>query len=256
MILLRDNFEQKVEATHVDENGNYILLDIVMYEKRITLANIYGPNGDNPEFYENIFKKIRDINNDYTVIGGDWNMIINPSIDCENYININNPRSRSIVLREISNNNYIDVWRTMHEDKRQYTWIRNNPVRKQSRLDFFLINQSTFNFTTETKIISSYRSDHKGIILKLKLLENKRGPGYWKFNNSLLKDDNYVKLVKQTLQNLINQHTLNEHIETEHISPEQVRLNINDQLFLETFLVILRGETIKFSSIKKVKSES
>lgn len=44
MILLRDNFEQKVEATHIDKNGNFILLDIVMCEKRITLANIYGPN--------------------------------------------------------------------------------------------------------------------------------------------------------------------------------------------------------------------
>jgi hypothetical protein len=157
----------------------------------------------------------------------------------------------SLCTGEISILNYLDVWRIMHQDIRQYTWVRNNPVRKQSRLDFFLINQSTFNFTTETKIISSYRSDHKGIILKLKLLEHKRGPGYWKFNNSLLKDEKYVQLVKQTLQNLINQHTLNEHIEREHISPEQVRLNINDELFLEAYLVILRGETIKFSCRKK-----
>ena len=32
---------------------------------------------------------------------------------------------------------------------------------------------------------------------------------------------------------------------------EELQFNINDQLFLETLLMIIRGDTIKYSSIKK-----
>ena len=32
---------------------------------------------------------------------------------------------------------------------------------------------------------------------------------------------------------------------------EELQFNINDQLFLEALLMIIRGDTIKYSSIKK-----
>ena len=54
MILINNNFEFKVEGVKTDKNGNYILLDITIQGKRITLVNIYGPNEDNPNFYTNI----------------------------------------------------------------------------------------------------------------------------------------------------------------------------------------------------------
>ena len=48
MILLNNNFEQKVKKNvQTDKNGNYIILDIEIKGKDITLANIYGPNEDN-----------------------------------------------------------------------------------------------------------------------------------------------------------------------------------------------------------------
>ena len=39
-----------------------------------------------------------------------------------------------------------------------------------------------------------------------------------------------------------------------NIENEDVQFNINDQLFLETLLVIIRGHTIKYSSFKKKQS--
>ena len=91
------------------------------------------------------------------------------------------------------------MYRVFHEEKREYTWSRRNPVRKQARLDFFLTSFDCFLYTSDTCIIPGYRSDHSGILLDLTLNENERGRGYWKFNNSLLKDQNYIKLVKDTL---------------------------------------------------------
>ena len=40
MILINNNFEFKVEGVKTDKNGNYILLDITIQGKRITLVNI------------------------------------------------------------------------------------------------------------------------------------------------------------------------------------------------------------------------
>ena len=50
MVLLNNNFEQKVKRIKTDKNGNYIILDMVIEEKEITLVNLYGPNEDNPQF--------------------------------------------------------------------------------------------------------------------------------------------------------------------------------------------------------------
>ena len=51
MLLLNNNFEQKVKKVKKDKNGNYIILGIEIQRKDITLANIYGSNEDNPNFF-------------------------------------------------------------------------------------------------------------------------------------------------------------------------------------------------------------
>ena len=68
---------------------------------------------------------------------GDWNLCLNAEKDCENYLNINNPRARNVVLNLLDENDFKDPWRIMNENARKYTWRRLNPTTKQSRLYFF-----------------------------------------------------------------------------------------------------------------------
>ena len=110
------------------------------------------------------------------------------------------------------------------------------PVRKQARLDFF------FN-----KIIPGYRSDHSGILLELALNINKRGRGYWKFNTYLLKDQQYVSLVKNTISEVKRRYLIN----NGENNTDNQEFSINDQLFLETLLLMVRGSTIKYGSQRK-----
>lgn len=254
MTLINNNFEQKVEQIKTDTNGNYLLISITMHEKKITLVNVYGPNQDNPQFYRTLFNKISEFDNDQIIMCGDWNFILNPDIDYENYVHINNPRSRQTMLEFLEENNILDIWRIMNEEKKQFTWRRLNPVRKQARLDFFLISDNLSPFVTDTQIIPGFRTDHNSILLKLKFQEGERGPGYWKFNNMLLKDKEYVKIVKKTISEVKQTYVINEN-DLETTSNETIQFNINDQLFLETLLMIIRGNTIKYSSEKKKKSK-
>jgi exonuclease III len=60
-ILFKRNLDLKVHQSFVDEKGNYIVLDLSVNSKQFTLINVYGPNTDQPKFYENIFRSIDDI---------------------------------------------------------------------------------------------------------------------------------------------------------------------------------------------------
>ena len=250
MTLINNNFEQKVKRIKTDENGNFMILDMVIEDKEVTLVNIYGPNKDNPQFYEQMKQKIEEFQNDHVIICGDWNMIMDVEMDSFNYVNINNPRARQSVLQLLDQENFIDPWRLMHENKKQYTWRRLNPTKKQARLDFFIIHESLFQYVTNTDIIPGYRTDHSAIILKLKFQNNERGKGYWKFNNSLLKDSQYIDKIKKIIEDVKQTYATN--LNPDEMIPNQdLQFSINDQLFLETLLMMIRGDTIKYSSIKK-----
>lgn len=81
-----------------------------------------------------------------------------------------------------------------------------NPT-KQARLDFFLISESLQVTTPCVKLENSYRSDHSPVVLYCKLNNLKRGRGFWKFNNSLLTDKDYVTIVKKTINDVKKQYS-------------------------------------------------
>ena len=51
-VLFKNNFEYKIHSVVKDDEGRYILTDIEMLNKRMTIANIYAPSsGDHPEYF-------------------------------------------------------------------------------------------------------------------------------------------------------------------------------------------------------------
>ena len=122
-------------------------------------------------------------------------------------MHINNPRARTEVLKFIEEDNLIDVYRNLHDEK-GFTWRKLNPVIKQARPDFFLVSEESFEFVYDNCVVSGYRTDHSGTILKLKFNNNERGKGYWKFNNSLLKDNEYIQIVKKAIEEVKNTYKI------------------------------------------------
>ena len=64
----------------------------------------------------------------------------------------------------------------------------------------FLISQSFNHQVHDVKIINSYRSDYRPIILQLKLNDFILGRGLWKFKNSLSYEMDYAEIVKETIK--------------------------------------------------------
>ena len=201
---INNNFDCKVINVEKDTNGNLLILNCKFGEKNVTLFNIYGPNRDNPEFYQNIHEKMSQYEDSLFILGGDFNLILNPEIDTFNYVNVNNPNARISVLNLMIENDLIDCWRENNLEKHEYTWFKKNPVKK-ARLDFFLISENLFTDVIETKILPGYRTDHSCISLSIQFGKFTKGVSYWKFNNSLLKDQIYVQEIKKVIKNIKSQ---------------------------------------------------
>ena len=91
-------FEFKINQVKKDDNGNLLGLDLNIEDKIITLINIYGPNVDTPCFYNKGAEVIENFDNQSCILCGDFNLIQNFNLDTQNYVNINNPRSREKLL--------------------------------------------------------------------------------------------------------------------------------------------------------------
>ena len=68
-ILLNNTFQYDIRETYMCPRGNYVLTSIDMLEYNVTLGCVYGPNEDNPEFYESFFKKVEDMGNSKSYLG-------------------------------------------------------------------------------------------------------------------------------------------------------------------------------------------
>ena len=114
------------------------------------------------------------------------------------------------------------------------TWQQRNPL-VQCRLDYCLISSFLSTYVTDDRIRSSIKTDHSLISLQIQgNLFEKRGPGFWKLNSTLLKDAEYVRKVKDLI----------------HICTEKYKDVENKGLVWDTIKCEIRGMTIKFSKLK------
>jgi len=107
-----------------------------LHETTNTLVNVYGPNTDDPQFFSQMFCKLNDFSVNNAIIGGDFNAVLNNSLDKLNGPPHKNTNSRVEILNYMKILNSIDVYSDLHPSVKQFTRYQNNPVIA-SRLDFF-----------------------------------------------------------------------------------------------------------------------
>ena len=161
--------------------------------------------------------------------------------------------AREALKDQIQQNNLIDIWRELHPQEKTFTWQKYNE-NKQSRLDFFLISASLLPFVQRAEIKPGFCSDHSGIELDIDFSRFIRGRGFWKFNSSLIKDPNFLTLIKETIRRVVAQYAIidgnynfyekatKEQLEEFYATtnPEilqHVNLKINPQSFLDVLLM-------------------
>ena len=127
-----------------------------------------------------------------------------------------------------------DIQRTCYLNVNKFSY-RSKTLGVKSRIDFFLISKHLTKCVKKVDIQTSIAPDHNMIILSLSWPnENPRGPGFWKFNNSLLEDKEYTTKILELYPQLREKYHY-----------------VNDQqLFWELIKMEIRSTTISFSKGK------
>ena len=256
-ILINNNVEYKIMEEIKDINGQLLLLHIKMFDKEFLLGNIYGPNNDSPNFFEELQENIEKVGIiDNLILAGDWNLVQNFEIDCDNYRRQNNIEACRKVNDMITTLDLVDIWRARNLDKRRYTWRRTNPFQ-QSRLDYFLVSDLLVPIISDADIKTGYRTDHSLVTLTIEFDKDENRKQFWKFNASLLSDIDYVQQINELIEQIINEYAAFPYNRTyiKDIPLEDLTLTISDQTFLDFLLMKIRSKTISYSSIKKKKLE-
>ena len=184
--------------------------------------------------------------------GGDLNVTLNFAIDAFNYVQPNNQRATGEIKKIMSENNLVDIFREINGEKQKFTWKVGNPARKRARLDYFIASESLIPIISETNIIPGYRSDHSMITMELKLTEEKRGKGFYKFNTALLRDEKYVQTIEQTVRDTLSTYSLPVYSRSfVRDFPADVEVVISWRLFWETLILNMRTETISYAIQKR-----
>ena len=149
------------------------------------------------------------------------------------------------------------IYTDSNKDSLSYTYKDNTGAPYQmSRIDNFLVDQETGAYTTKEKIEEICNPfDNAQITLEVDFDKVIRGPGFWKLNNLHLENPSYLKLVKITIIELVNQYQPDtEHLKTEQelfeMPPEELQMvptTLNPQEKMEQFHYTLKIKTINYS---------
>ena len=92
-----------------DAGGNFMFISLTSMDKDLLLVNVYGPNRDSPEFDHVSEMGLSDI-----IMGGDWNLVLDPTMDYCNYKHVNNRLARDRAEDMILNLDLTDIWRDLN----------------------------------------------------------------------------------------------------------------------------------------------
>ena len=206
-ILINKKLQHDIISEFVSDKGNYVFLQCKIGTDVYVIGSVYGPNRDEPQFYAHLGDILDKTERDHIIVGGDFNFVIDAAKDSYGYVRENNVNARLKFLSICNKHNLTDVWRYHNPDKQQFTWFKPTP-NQGARLDMFWVSNHLLSLCGDIQIVPGYRTDHSIISMNVQVEGPQRGPGLWKFNESLLNDEEYVRLVNECIDRTIKEYAL------------------------------------------------
>ena len=203
MILLMKGIEKiaNVKVKFTDTEGRYIGIEVALPGSlEFNLINLYAPNDDDPGFFTNISHELDKSDCVSAIIGGDYNLALDPKLDCTT--RESHKQSRAMLLDIIEQKQLVDVWRNRNPLKREFTWFRQ---QSYSRLDYFLVTGDINNSIEDAKILHGFKSDHSSVSITVNTsLKERRGPGMWRFSVKYLKDATFLQAINECIDRALS----------------------------------------------------
>ena len=235
-ILINPFVQPKVDYSYANDSGRIVLITITLNGQKLSLCNIYAPNDqvNQLQFMQELNNCIID-KSELTslIVGGDWNCTLSKK-DKLGGAPWKPSSYRNLILTTMEMFDLVDIQRMRHPKLRKFTY-ESKSLKLKSRIDFFLIAKNLSGDVKNSEIYHAIAPDHNAIYISLSW-PNKppRGPGFWKFNNTLLNDMQYVSKVRDTYAHACSYYS--------HVTDKR--------LFWELMKMEIRSATISFSKSK------
>ena len=239
-ILLLQTLQANANILEADTEGRYIIINATIYDKTYLLCNIYAPTKDHITEQLQFIERLEVVLSKYAdqdiVLAGDFNFVLNPKLDKAGGKTETLSVYGKHIISLMDTFNLSDIWRIRNPDSKRFTHRQKTKCGiVHSRLDFFLISNNLSYNIIETIISTGLHTDHSLIEIVIKSEQyNIRVKGTWKMNTSLLKDVEYVQLVKQVISDTYKD---NLHLEDKGLIWDFIKCKV-------------RGSTISYSSYK------
>lgn len=178
-------------------NGRLNHISLKLDKCVLHVLNVYGPaqNDEKVNFYNHLNEYCRRINNnvDMYMLLGDFNCI-SSDLDTKSG-NIATGNKVKLILENILDTlKVVDTFRYKYPNRKSYTFTNNRG--HGSRIDKIYIPTLWCDKIRHIKHVPFQKSDHKAVKLVIKSQREKWGNSYWKFNESLLENKNYINLIE------------------------------------------------------------
>lgn len=204
----------------------------------VTLINIYGPNFDDPSFFQTVLNRIPEVGDTNIILGGDFNCIIDVSVDKLSQKTPVNSKSSEALKNIMHNLNLIDIWRLRNPDTRAYSFF--SPVHNSySWIDFMLLDSNLIPNVVSSHYHNILISDHAPLSLDIRFKHRKDAQS-WRFDNTILKDKSFLKFMSEKLPEIIATNDTGD---------------VDDSTLWEAIKAVLRGNIISFMANRKKQSE-
>ena len=198
--LISDKIDFKTKDIKKDKEGHYLMIKGSIQGEDVTIINIYAPNIGAPRYIQQILTDIKGDIDENTIIVGDLNTPLT-SMDRSSRQKTN--KATEILKETIEKLDLIDIFRTLHPKKSEYTFF-SNAHGTFSRIDHILGHKANLNKFRSVEIISSIFSDHNAMKLEINHGKSKeKKPTPWRLNNMLLKNQWVNEEIKKEIKNYL-----------------------------------------------------
>ena len=170
---------------------------------------------------------VKNINNKNIILGGDFNMHFDSKLEAKGGKPVLKKQSIAKMVELLENFDLCDIRHIRNLKKRRFTFRQNHfSGYIKRRLDYFFVSNSLQEAIKSVDILASFSTDHSPIFITLsKLNEFTKGKGLWKFNNSLISNEDYVEKMKNHISDILN-FLNNENIKDDQVIWEYLKYEI------------------------------
>lgn len=199
-ILFKRGLNPTISHTVNDPNGRFLIIQLQEGDDSLTLINVYSPTqSESKEQVETIAaiqEAMMGLEIQTTVLGGDFNIQLDNSTPLSRQQRTGSISYQAQLSALLDEYHLTDSWKARNPTSTRGTFHRQ---QYSARLDYLFVSDFLITSTTSVGITPEPLSDHSTISIHFKVQTTQRGPGFWRMNNSLLADPNFISKMRTNI---------------------------------------------------------